>query len=146
MNRARQLFAAGLSMAGLALCGAALATLPPPSPTQAQAAAASKAQADVQASKEKEELLATMDKLASRWRARAAAQGLRVNPPVAVAASPAGLTAPATGAGPAGQPDGKLSPVTAAAPVRSEKHGTAPPSADVKKQPSEPTRRQGAVQ
>jgi colicin import membrane protein len=111
------------------------ATLPPPSPAQAQAAAAKKAKADAQAAKEKEELLATMDKLAARWRSKASSQGVHTNPPVAVAAPTPAVNAPATGAAPAGQPGGTPGPAAQAAPIRSEKFGTAPPSADVKKKP-----------
>jgi hypothetical protein len=53
----------------------------------------------------------------------------------AAAAEP--LAAPAAApAAPAGQPDGKLTPAGAAAPIKSEKLGTAPPSADVKAGPT----------
>jgi colicin import membrane protein len=110
--------------------------LPPPSPNQAAAAAAKKAQADAQAQKEKQELLATMDAVAARWRSHAAQQGKRVAPPVPVGAQTAAVSAPATGAAPAGQPGGKLGPLAQAAPVRSEKAGTAPPSKDVTPGPS----------
>jgi hypothetical protein len=120
-----------LAMPGALACaliaGAASAALPPPSPAQAQAAAAKKAAADAQAQKDKQELTASMDAITARWRAKAASQGLHTNAPVAVAA------APAAGAAPAGQPGTK--PAAPALPIRSEKAGTAPPSADVKKTP-----------
>jgi colicin import membrane protein len=121
------MFAAGLILAGCCASGIAVATLPPPSPSQAAAAAAKKAEADAQAQKEKEELLATMDALAARWRARAATLGKPVHPPVPVTTQTAAVSTPATGA---------ASQVPA--PVRSEKAGTAAPSADVKKGPSQP--------
>lgn len=111
------------------------ATLPPPSPAQAQAAAEKKAKADAQAAKDKEALLATMDKIASRWRSNAASKGLHTNPPVAVAAPAPAVTAPTTMAAPSGQPGGTQGPAAQAVPIRSEKLGTAPPSADVKKKP-----------
>jgi hypothetical protein len=122
---------AALVLAGLA--GAASATLPPPSPAAAQAAAAKKAAAAAQAAKEKQELVASMDELTARWRSHAAQQGWHTNPPVAVAA-PA-INQPATGNAPAGQPGGKQGPVVQAAPIKSEKLGTAAPSEDVKKKP-----------
>jgi hypothetical protein len=109
---------------------AAMAALPPPSPAQAQAAAAKKAAADAQAQKDKEALAASMDRVVARWRGHASAQGRKLNPPVAVASQGAALGAPAAGGKPA-----------QAAPVRSEKAGTAPPSADIKKRPSQPLRR-----
>jgi hypothetical protein len=126
---------AALGCLAIAAATLAHATLPPPSPAQAQAAAAKKAQADAQAAKDKEQLLATMDNLASRWRSHAASKGLHTNPPVAVAAPTAAVTAPTIGAAPSGQPGGKLGPAAQSAPARSEKLGTAAPSADVKKKP-----------
>jgi colicin import membrane protein len=136
----RHTLAAGLALAGLAISGAALAVLPPPSPAQAQAAAAKKAQADAQAQKDKAELMATMDALTARWRSRAQSQGWPVHPPVAVAAAApsatAAVSAPLTGAAPAGQPGGQQGPAVANAPIRSEKLGTAPPSTDVKATPT----------
>jgi hypothetical protein len=135
MNRTR-LISAGILLGCACLNGAAFAVLPPPSPGQAQAAAAKKAQADAQAQKEKQELIDTMDAVAARWRSRASAQGLKVNPPVAVAAPPAATTTPLTGAAPAGQPEGRMTATAQAAPIRSEKLGTAPPSEDVKKGPT----------
>jgi hypothetical protein len=41
------------------------------------------------------------------------------------------------GAAPAGQPEGKLTAAGAAAPIKSEKLGTAPPSKDVKLAPTQ---------
>jgi len=133
--------AAGVGAALLALGGMALAALPAPTPQQAQAAAAKKAQAEAQAKKEREELLAKMDEVNARWRANAARAGEPTNPAVPVAAPGAAMTAPAKGQGPAGQPGGELGPAAQAAPVRSEKAGTAPPSEDVKKAPSQPVPR-----
>jgi colicin import membrane protein len=124
-----------VACAAFGAAGAALAGLPPPSPAQAQAAAAKKAKAAEQAAQDKQALLASMDAIAVRWRSRAAAQGWHTNPAVAVAAPPAAVSAPTTGAGPAGQPGGQQGPAVQAAPIRSEKLGTAPPSADVKKKP-----------
>lgn len=138
MKRTMQILAAAL----LAATGSiALAALPPPSPAQAQAAAAKKAAADAQAQKDKEALLAAMDRVAVRYRAYAMAQGRKTNPPVAVAAAPAALAAPAAAAGPTAQPGGRLGP-SAQVPARTEKAGTAAPSADVKKAPSRPMPRQ----
>jgi colicin import membrane protein len=132
----RHILAAGLALAGLAASSVALAVLPPPTQAQAAAAAAKKAAADAQAQKDKAELLATMDALTSRWRARAPGQGWAVHPPVAVAAAPAAVTAPVSGAAAAGQPGGQQGPAVAVAPIRSEKLGTAPPSTDVKAAPT----------
>lgn len=128
----------GIAALALALAAAtAHAALPAPTPAQQQAAAAKKAQADAQAAKDKQELAASMDALTSRWRARAAQQGWKTHPPIAIAAAaPAAISAPAQGAAPAGQPDGKLTAAGAAAPIKSEKLGTAPPSADVKAGPT----------
>jgi hypothetical protein len=119
----------------LALAATANAALPPPTPEQVQAQAAKKAAADAQAAKDKQELLASMDALTARWRSRAAAKGWKANPPTAVAAAPAAVAAPANQTAPSGQPGGKLSGTGQAAPVSSEKAGTAPPSADVKQTP-----------
>ena len=118
----------------LALSAAtAHAALPPPTPAQQEAAAAKKAAADAQAAKDKASLAASMDAIAARWRGRAAAQGWKTHAPVAIAAAaPAAIGGPAQVAAPAGQPEGKLTPAGAAAPIKSEKHGTAPPSTDVK--------------
>jgi colicin import membrane protein len=122
------------------LAGGAQAALPKPAPTpaQQQAAADKKAKADAQAAKEKESLAASMDAVASRWRSRASQQGWKTHPPVAIAAAaPAGISAPITGAAPAGQPAGQLTPAGAAAPIKSEKLGTAAPSQDVKQAPTQ---------
>jgi colicin import membrane protein len=105
----------GCVLAALAWSGAALAVLPPPTPEQARAAAAKKAAADAKAQQDKAELQQTMDRIVARWRAGAAAKGWATHPAVAVAAAP--TAAPA-------------------APIRSEKLGTAPPSADVKAGPT----------
>jgi colicin import membrane protein len=107
------------------------AALPPPTPAQQEAAAAKKAAADAQAAKDKASLAASMDAIVARWRGRAAQQGWKTHAPIAIAAA-----VPAVAAAPAGQPDGKLTPAAAAAPVKSEKLGTAPPSADVKAGPT----------
>lgn len=119
------------------------AALPPPTPAQQEAAAAKKAAADAQAAKDKASLAASMDAITARWRSRAAAQGLKTHAPVAIAAAapaaagaPAATGAPAQAPDPAGQPEGKLTPAGAAAPIRSEKLGTAPPSTDVKAGPT----------
>jgi colicin import membrane protein len=117
------------------------AALPPPTPAQQEAAAAKKAAADAQAAKDKASLAASMDAITARWRARAGAQGWKTHAPVAIAAAaPAAAGAagaPAQAAAPAGQPEGKLTPAGAAAPIRSEKLGTAPPSTDVKAGPTQ---------
>jgi hypothetical protein len=118
--------------------GLAGATLPPPTAAEAQAQAAKKAVADAQAEKDKLALLATMDALAARWRAKAAAKGLKVNPPTPLPAPVAAVTAPALQSAPSGQPDGKLTATGAAAPVTSEKSNTAVQSADIKRAPSPP--------
>lgn len=96
--------------------GQAVAELPALTPEQQQAAALKKEQAAAQAEKEKKELGASMEKIASRWRERAAANGWETHPPVSV-----------TGQAPGGAGD-----ATPAPPIRSEKAGTAPPSQDVK--------------
>ena len=115
----------------------AFAALPAPTPAQQQAAAAKKAQADAQAAQDKARLTASMDAISTRWRARAGAQGWRTHPPVAIAAAaPAAVGAPVEARAPAGQPEGRLTPAGAAAPMRSEKQGTAPPSTDVKAGPT----------
>jgi hypothetical protein len=146
--------------------GTVRAALPPPTPAQQQAAAAKKAQADAQTAKDKESLASSMDALAARWRARAAQQGWKSHPPVAIAAAPAAPGAPAVAAGVANPASGTppvsraaeaannvalgatpgsgaapLSPEALAAakvPVKSEKLGTAPPSRDVKAGPTQP--------
>ena len=121
-------------IAALALAlsaAAAHAALPPPTPAQQEAAAAKKAAADAQAAKDKALLAASMDAISARWRSRASAQGWKTHAPVAIASA-----APAQAAAPAGQPEGKLTPAGAAAPIKSEKLGTAPPSTDVKAGPT----------
>ena len=121
-----------LAALALALAAAtAQAALPPPTPAQQEAAAAKKAAADAQAAKDKALLAASMDAISARWRSRASAQGWKTHAPVAIAAA-----APAQAAAPAGQPEGKLTPAGAAAPIKSEKLGTAPPSTDVKAGPT----------
>ena len=127
--------AARNKLAALALvCAAATAhaALPAPTPAQQQAAAAKKAAADAQAAKDKQELGASMETIAARWRARAGAQGWKTHAPIAIAAA----SSPTQAAAPAGQPDGKLTAAGAAAPIKSEKLGTAPPSTDVKAGPT----------
>lgn len=119
-QRIQQAAAPALAMVTLLTCVQAAAKLPPPTPQQQEAAAAKKAQAAAQSEKEKQELTASMDKLAARWRAKAAANGWKTHSPVAVA--PAG----SSGTAPAGAPGATTTP------VRSEKLGTAAPSEDVK--------------
>lgn len=132
-----------LLIAGLLLASAAWAALPPPTPAQQQAAAEKKAKADAQAAKDKASLMASMDAVAAHYRARAAQEGWKTHPAVAVAAAaPAAGAPPVTAAGPVspapagsiGAGDttaaGQAGPTPA---VKSEKLGTAPPSADVKK-------------
>jgi hypothetical protein len=148
-----------LLMAGVGLAGSALAALPPPSPAQAQAAAAKKADADAKAAQEKERLAASMDSVSTRWRQRAASEGYRIVPPQLAAAAPmtpmaaSDVTPPGAGipaAAPANAAPGTAAaaPATGAAPrsvqalrsatmpVKSEKLGTARPSADVKRGPT----------
>jgi hypothetical protein len=135
-----------LGWAGLA-AGPAWAGLPPPSPAAQQAAAAKKAEADAQAAKDKQSLAASMDAVSAHWRTQAAQKGWKTHPAVAIAAAPApaagaapaagGSSAAVMGAAPAGQPEGKLTAAGAAAPIRSEKLGTAPPSTDVKLAPTQ---------
>ena len=120
----------------LALPALGIAKLPPPTPAQLEAAAAKKAQAQAAADKDKAALLAAMDAISARWRARAASEGWKASPPVAIAAPAAALALPNTQASPSGQPGGVIGPAAAAAPITSEKSGTAAPSADVKKAPS----------
>ena len=133
-----------LLIAGLLLASVAMAALPPPTPAQQQAAAAKKAAADAQAAKDKLSLAASMDAVASHWRTRAAHEGWKTHPAVAIAAAaPAAAGAPAAAAGPAAPPPGSpgAGNTTAAGQagipaVKSEKLGTAPPSEDVKKAPT----------
>lgn len=138
-------FRAMLAAAGLALAAQAVhAALPPPTPAQQQAAAAKKAKDDAQAAQDKQDLTASMDAVSAHYRAHAAAQGWKTHPPIAIAAAaPAAVNQPNTGAAPAGQPAGQLTQAGASLPIRSEKLGTAPPSADVKPRPT-PAVPQGA--
>jgi colicin import membrane protein len=137
---------AALLIAGLLLASVAWAGLPPPTPAQQQAAADKKAKADAQAAKDKISLTASMDAVTTRWRARAAEQGWKAHPAVAVAAAAPAVT---TAAGPAAPPAPGTPPAAAPAaapaapaappvipPIKSEKLGTAPPSEDVKKAPT----------
>lgn len=108
------------------------ATRPQGEAAGATPAAASSAQAEAarkaaQAQKEKEELAAAMDDVSRRWRADAAKNDWPTHPPTPVAAV-AGI-----GASNAQE----QSRVATPPPVRSEKHGDAAPSEDVKK-PKEP--------
>ena len=183
------------ALAVVLTCGHASAALPKPAltPAQQQAAADKKAADDAKAAKDKENLAASMDALATRWRTQAPAKGWKIQPPVTVAAAtpvagqapnmvlgtqgtaaggtqaaaggtapgaaraaaaagavPAGVTPPAAGmpaAAPANAAPGTAAarPATGAAPlspqalnaanipVKSEKHGTAAPSEDVKR-------------
>jgi hypothetical protein len=138
---------AALLIAGLLLASAAWAALPPPTPAQQQAAAEKKAKADAQAAKDKESLAGAMDAVTARWRSHAAQQGWKTHPAVAIAAAaPAAGAAPVTAAGPASPPPpgspgagnttaaGQASVNPA---IKSEKLGTAPPSEDVKKAPTQ---------
>jgi hypothetical protein len=131
MKRTIHFFAKTCACVACALGGLAWASLPPPSPAQAQAAANKKAQADAQAAKDKQELVATMDAITARWRARAASQGLHTNPPVAVAAPAAAVSAPKPGPVAAANKPAAAQPPPAAA----DKGGTAPPAIGVKKKP-----------
>jgi len=144
---------AALLIAGLLLASVAWAALPPPTPAQQQAAAEKKAKADAQAAADKVKLAESMDAVTARWRTRAAKEGWASHPAVAIAAAaPAAVAAPAAGgapvtaAGPASPPPaGSLGAgnTTAAGQaavnpaIKSEKLGTAPPSEDVKKAPTQ---------
>ncbi|WP_334187942.1 hypothetical protein [Noviherbaspirillum sp.] len=130
----------GAAMGGTTSGAAATQVAPPPGgaapnvPAQTadqQAAAVKKQQAAAQAEKEKQDLAASMDKVAERWRSRATANGWETHPPTAVAAVP-GIKASEAQAGPSGQPGGRVGDAAANAPVRSEKQDTAPASPDVK--------------
>ena len=123
----------------LAIPALALSKLPPPTPAQAQVAAEKKAQAQAAAEKDKQALAASMDALSARWRGRAATEGWKANPPVALAAPLPALVQPATQTSPSGQPGGVMGPAAKLAPITSEKSGTAAPSADVKKAPAPST-------
>jgi hypothetical protein len=135
-----------LLIAGLLLASAAWAALPAPTPAQQQVAADKKAKADAQAAKDKLSLAASMDAVTAHYRTRAAQEGWKTHPAVAIAAAApaagAGPAASTTAAGsptppPAGSPGaGNTTAAGQAAPnpaVKSEKLGTAAPSEDVKK-------------
>lgn len=109
----------------------AFAKLPPPTPEQQQAAAEKKTASDARGAKEKQQLADAMDRIARQWRAKASAEGWESHPPTSVEAI-SGFAASETQSGPSGQPGGRQSKIEAEAPIRSEKAGTAPPSADVK--------------
>jgi len=138
---------AALLIAGLLIASVAWAALPPPTPAQQQAAAEKKAKADAQTAKDKLSLTASMDAVTTRWRSRAAEQGWKTHPAVAIAAAaPAAAGGAVTAAGPANPPPagspgaGNTTPAGQAAvlpAVKSEKLGTAPPSEDVKKVPTQ---------
>ena len=107
-------------LAGLA-CSRAWAALPAPTPAQQQSQALAAQQAAAATDKAKQELAASMEQVSTRWRARASQNGWTVNPATATAATGTAGNAPAAPGGTGGKPA-----------VRSEKQGTAPPSADVK--------------
>ena len=107
------------------------AKLPEPTPEQARAAADKKAQAAAQAEKDKQALVNKMDEVAERWRKRAAEKNWKVHPPTPVKAV-AGIDASSGQSGASGQPGGKIGEAAKQLPIRSEKHGTAAPSRDVK--------------
>ena len=111
---------------------AGAANAPPTRPHGESAGAAPAVQSDAErkaaeAKREKEELAASMDDVARRWRADAAKNNWPTHPPTPVAAV-AGISA----SNAQEQTRNSTPP-----PVRSEKHGDAPPSEDVKK-PKEP--------
>ena len=83
-------------------------------------------------------LATTIDAVAQRWRTRAAAQGWPMYPPTPVDPL-ASIEASATGSAPSGQPQGRLTGPGAAAPMTSEKDGSAAPSPDVKQATKPPT-------
>jgi hypothetical protein len=111
---------------------AGAANAPPTRPQGESSAAAPAAQGEAErkaaeAKKEKEELAAAMDDVTRRWRADAAKNNWPTHPATAVA-SVAGIAASNA------QEQSRLATPP---PVRSEKHGDAAPSEDVKK-PKEP--------
>jgi hypothetical protein len=131
---------AALLIAGLLLASTAWATLPAPTPAQQQAAAAKKAAADAQAAADKAALAASIDAVSGRWRTRAAQEGWKTHPAVAVAAAPAGgaaATAAPAVAGTAGAGNTSAAAQASGTPIKSEKLGTAPPSQDVKTMPTQ---------
>lgn len=107
------------------------AKLPEPTPEQARAAADKKAQATAQAEKDKQALVSKMDEVADRWRKRAAEKNWKVHPPTPVKPI-AGVDASSSQSGSSGQAGGKVGEAARQLPIRSEKHGTAPPSGDIK--------------
>lgn len=121
--------ALGLS---IVFSAAAMAKLPAPTPAQVQDAAAKKVQADAQAAKDREALTVTMDTLTQRWRGKAAATGWAVNPPTPIETPSAAVNLPASQSGSSGQPGGQRGDAAQAAPVTSEKAGTAAPSREGK--------------
>jgi hypothetical protein len=147
MKTIKTMTLAAALLAGQLAASSAWAALPTPvlTPAQQQAAAAKKAAADAQAAKDKESMAASMDAVSSRWRGRAAQQGWKTHPPVAIAAAaPPAAAAPGaasaggivTTAGAGGQQAGQL-PASPANPIiKSEKFGTAPPSEDQKAGPT----------
>ena len=98
-----------------------------PAPAAAAAPQSDAARTAAQAQKEKEELAASMDDVAKRWRAGAAKNGWATHPATPVAA--------VAGIGSSGTQE--QSRTATPPPVRSEKQGDAAPSEDVKK-PKEP--------
>ncbi|WP_148415709.1 hypothetical protein [Noviherbaspirillum massiliense] len=126
----------GAAVLGAIACSAAVAALPPPTPEQQKAAAAKKEQAAAEAEKQKQELAASMEKVTEHWRSQAKANGWETRPPVPVSA-PQGIQASTSQSSASGQPEGRLGSAAQQAPIRSEKLGTAPPSEDVKKKPSD---------
>ncbi len=87
-----------------------------------------KARADAEADRQKQLLAAAMDRSAERWRQQAGAGG-KGTPPGAAVDSARGFQQSEDQSSASGQPTGRLG---AGAVPRSEKHGTAEPSADVK--------------
>lgn len=118
----------GGTTGGTATAGAVPAGQAAPAATPQDAAAAKKAQAAAQAEKDKQALLASMDVVAGRWRNNASTHGRQVHAPTPVAAPAAAVAAPAAQAGPSGQPGGQTGSAAKAAPLTSEKAGTAPPA------------------
>jgi hypothetical protein len=149
MNQLKRLLRIGVITLSGTVCAYAAAQQAAPQPTQQaapqpaqqaatksaqqdEAAAKKKADAAAKAEKEKKELAASMEKVASRWRERAEANGWQTHSPTPVDPIP-GFEASAKQSGPSGQPGGQLGKAAAAAEIRSEKIGTAPLSEDVKK-------------
>lgn len=133
VSKATRLHLAAALLIGVS-SATAFAKLPAPTPEQQQAAAAKKAQAAAQQEKEKQQLSESMDRIAERWRGRASKEGWKAHPATPVATqsgAPTQGAQPAAGQPVAGQPAGGTAAPTMP-PIRSEKAGTAPPSADVK--------------